>query len=129
MPVSYQKFGCLKLAGDIVGSDMPGVNRRKSAVIMAYWPSCSIQQNLNIDYSTMQVGVVKYFVKHKLCVKNINSTDKMITEYHLFAYVSWKKLHRKFDWFGAAATVCEAFLSFVAVIFNLCSVLLKDVHM
>ena len=112
VPVSYQKFGRLKLAGDIVGSDMPGVNSRKSAVIMAYWPSCSIQQNLNIDYSTMQVGVVKYFVKHKLCVKNINSTDKMITEYHLFAYVSWKKLHRKFDWFGAAVTVCESFSEF-----------------
>ena len=55
---------------------------------------------------------MKYFVKHKLCVKNINSTDKMITEYHLFAYVSWKKLHRKFDWFGAGATVCESFSEF-----------------
>ena len=28
--VSYQKFGRLKLAGNIVGSDMPGVNSRKS---------------------------------------------------------------------------------------------------
>ena len=62
IPVSYYKFGRLKLAGDIVGSEMPGVNSKQSAVVMAYWPIT--QWNLNIDYSTMQVGVVQYFVRH-----------------------------------------------------------------
>lgn len=82
---------------------MPGANSKQSAVIMAYWPST--QWNLTINYSTMQLGIVQYFVWHKICVK---SKDKTVAEYHLFAYVKWKDLHRKFDWFGTAATVCES---------------------
>ena len=34
IPVSYHKFGRLKLAGDIVGSEMPGVNSKQSAVVI-----------------------------------------------------------------------------------------------
>lgn len=82
IPVSYHKFGRLKLAGDIVGSEMPGANSKQSAVIMAYWPST--QWNLTINYNTMQVGIVQYFVWHEICVK---SKDKTVAEYHLFASV------------------------------------------
>lgn len=99
IPVSYHKFGRLKLAGDLVGSEMPGTNSKLSAVIMAYWSN--VQQNLSIDYSTMQVGVVQHFVQHKIIMNN------NVSDYHLFAYVRWKELHRNLDWFGAAATVCE----------------------
>ena len=108
IPVTYHKFGRLILAGDLIGSKMPGANSKLSSVVMAYWPSR--QQNLDIDYSTMQVGVVQYFVRHKICVKD--TANKMASEYHLFAYVKWKELHRNFDWFGAAATVCEVATEF-----------------
>lgn len=39
LPVSCHKFGYLVLAGDLVGSGMPGPSSILSAVIMAYWGS------------------------------------------------------------------------------------------
>ena len=83
---------------------MPGPNSKTSAVVMAYWPST--RQHLdNIDYSTMQVGVVQHFVRHTIRVKD--STNKMNFEHHLLAHIKWKELHRNFDWFGVVATMCE----------------------
>ena len=35
----YSKFGRITIAGDLIGSDMPGPNSRTSSVVMAYWPS------------------------------------------------------------------------------------------
>ena len=72
LPVTYHKFGCMMLANDLIGSEMPGPNSKMSAVVMAYWPSR--RQHLdNIDYSTMKVGVVQYFVRHKICLKDNTS--------------------------------------------------------
>ena len=37
--VTHYKFGCVLLAGDLIGSNMPGCNSKSSAVVMAYWPN------------------------------------------------------------------------------------------
>ena len=38
LSATMHKFGRLLLAGDLIGSNMPGRNSRASSVIMAYWP-------------------------------------------------------------------------------------------
>ena len=35
----YRKFGRATIAGDLIGSHLPGQNSRTSSVEMAYWPS------------------------------------------------------------------------------------------
>ena len=69
---------------------------------MAYWPSRGSSLN-NIDYSQMQVGVIQYFIHHKLSYCESNARKE---EEHIFAYVKWKEQHPHFDWFGVSATVC-----------------------
>ena len=112
MPVIYRKFGRAMVAGDLIGSEMPGRNSRSSAVIMAYWPSRGNCLN-DIDYSIMQVGVVQYFLWHKLCCG-------MPGSHKVESCVKWKRLHAHYDWFGASATVCEdidtlEFINFVPI--------------
>ena len=55
--VTHHKFGHVLLAGDIIGSNMPGRYSKSSAIIMAYWPSRG-QDLGSIEYSIMQVGTV-----------------------------------------------------------------------
>ena len=45
-------FGRITIAGDLIGSDMPGPNSRTSSVVMAYWPSRGNTLD-NIDYTRM----------------------------------------------------------------------------
>jgi len=103
-PVSRfcHKFGRITIAGDLIGSDMPGQNSRSSSVIMAFWPSKGNTLN-NIDYSQMQVGVVQFFMHHMLSYSN---GGDLIKEEHIFAYVLWKQMHPHFNWYGVSATVC-----------------------
>ena len=84
---------------------MPGRHSKSSAVIMAYWPSRG-QDLGSIDYSTMQVGTVQYFVRHQFhyCISGSCSYHEEVL---LFACVKWKRLHTHFDWFGSSAIVCE----------------------
>ena len=126
VPVSYRKFGRLMLAGNLVGSEMPGPNSILSAVIMAYWYTTRCDLS-NINYSTMQVGVVQYFLRHRIITSN--ATNETSVEDHLFAKVKWKVLHRHYDWFGAAATCVKIFRNFPALIFYQCRGSLKGVHM
>lgn len=104
MPVAHHKFGRLMLAGDFVGLEMPGPKSRSSAVIKAYWPSRGHDLD-SIQYSAMQVGVVQYFLQHKLCYFANNSKKE---ELHIFACVKWKSLHIHHDWYGVSATICES---------------------
>ena len=99
----YRKFGHATIAGDLIGSHLPGQNSRTSSVVMAYWPSTTRTSLLNIDYSRMQVGVVQYFISHILQYREMNVEKR---EEHVFAYVKWKKRHPHYDWFGLSATVC-----------------------
>ena len=77
------------VAGDLIGSEMPGRNSRSSAVIMAYWPSRGNCLN-DIDYSIMQVGVAQYFLWHKLCCG-------MPGSHKVESCVKWKRLHAHYD--------------------------------
>ena len=91
-----RKFGRITMAGDLVGSELPGRNSKSSSVVMAYWPGKS-QTLDNIDYSRMRVGVVQYFLRHEFAY---NSGDNVVKEEHVFAYVL------NYDWYGVPATVC-----------------------
>ena len=97
------KFGRLLLAGDLVGSNMPGRNSHASSVIMAYWPSKRSSLK-DIDYSRKQVGVVQYFLKHKV---SYTEDDMCMEHQHIFAYVKWKETHEQYNWYGISAAVCH----------------------
>ena len=97
----YQKYGRLRIAGNLIGSDMPGRHNKSSAVITALWLRKG--DNLqSIDNGIMQVGVIQYFLVHYLIFMENNDKVK-----HVFAYVLWKQPHRNRDYFGTSAIVCE----------------------
>lgn len=102
MPSVYTKFGRLRMGADVFGSKLPGPNNHSSSVVMAYWPSKGNSLS-SIDYSKFQVGVIQYFLRHKIYFNedNINNTE------HIFAFIKWKKLHQEYDWYGASAIICE----------------------
>lgn len=85
----------------IVLGDEVIASANKQAVIMAYWPStgCSLS---NIDYSKCCVGIVQYFLKHKVSF----TSDKKTVE-HIFCYVHWKQNHTFYNWFGQSAVVAS----------------------
>ena len=103
-PYSYQEYGRVLLAGDLLGSMKPGQNNRSSSVIMAFWPG-SGETLETIDYSRMRVGEVQYYIKHtiKVYTPDLNQQED---QPHFFAYVTWKKRHPDYNWFGISATVC-----------------------
>lgn len=78
----YRKFGHITIAGDLIGSRMPGPT---SSVIMAYWPGRG-NTLTNIDYARMKVGVVQYFKSHLLVYHNGGVLHK---DEHVFAYIIW----------------------------------------
>ena len=78
----YRKFGHITIAGDLIGSRMPGGS---SSVIMAYWPGRG-NTLTNIDYARMKVGVVQYFKSHLLVYHNGGVLHK---DEHVFAYILW----------------------------------------
>ena len=104
IPPFVQRYGRVKLCHDIIGSDLPGQNNRKSSVIMAHWPGTG-NQIRHGDYSRLRVGVVQYFLKHTVTVRTESRSGFQPHE-HVFAYVYWKKFHPESNWFGISAVVC-----------------------
>ena len=70
-----KKFGRATIAGNLIGSTMPGPNSRTSAAMMAYWSSSSNSLS-NIDYGRMQVGIVQFFIHHILKYNESNEERK-----------------------------------------------------
>lgn len=52
----YHKFGRSKLAGDLIGSTMPGTNSNFSSVIMSFWPHRG-NSLATIDYGCKQTNI------------------------------------------------------------------------
>ena len=102
LSATYHKFGRLQLAGDVIGSDMPGPHSHTSSVIMAYWPSRGSILT-NIDYSKRQVGIVQYYIRHKIRFVVNNETVEHV---HLFAYVKWKESHEHHSWYIWCLSYC-----------------------
>ena len=67
---------------------------------MAFWPGYGSTLT-GIDYSRMTVGVVQYFIKHTISLKDVANDIE-----HVFAYVKWKKKHEEVDYYGISASVC-----------------------
>lgn len=83
LSATYHKFGRLQLAEDLIGSDMPGPHSHTSSVIMAYWPSRGSILT-NIDYSKRQLGVIQYYIRHKI---RFVINNEIVEHVHIFAYV------------------------------------------
>ena len=62
----YDCYGCITLAGDLIGSVCPGANNCSSSVIMVSWPRDGT------EVCTMRVGCVQYFLKHQLLILEMN---------------------------------------------------------
>jgi hypothetical protein len=69
---------------------------------MAYWPGRG-DDLTRIDNSSMRVGVVQYYFRHRaeVCRENERLTVNMD-----YAYVLWKQKHPNQHWFGHSATIC-----------------------
>ena len=100
----YHEYGRISLAGDTIGSEMPGPNSHSSATIAAYWPGCGNSLS-SIDYTDRRVGKIQYFLQHKIEFHNENDTGSKKLQ-HLFCYVLWKKVHPNSNMFGQSAVVC-----------------------
>ena len=97
----YQKCGRVRIAGNLIGSDMPGPHNKSSVVITAFWLRKGDDLKL-IDNRRMQVGIIQFFVVHNLTFMINNEKVR-----HIWAYVHWKQSHRNRDYFGRSAIVCE----------------------
>ena len=86
----------IRLAGDLIGSDNNAASATASSVIMAYWPGRGDDLTV-IDNSSMRVGVVQYYFRHRaeVCKENERFTVNMD-----YAYVLWKEKHPNQHWFG-----------------------------
>ena len=100
----YDQYGRVTLAGDLIGSTLPGPNNRTSAIIMSYWPGARTGCLDTRSRSRMRVGCIKYFIKHEVSFVKDSNPHKIE---HIFAYVGWKKHHQYYDHFGKSAMVCE----------------------
>ena len=121
VPSFYQKYGHLRIAGNLIDLDMPGPHNKAYAVIAAYW----LRKGDNLqstDNNVMEIGTVQYFLVHHLKFMENNERVK-----HIFAYVCWKQLHHNRDYFGTSAIVCEQ--SFEEHNAFQCNELPVDVHM
>ena len=98
----YTKLGCITIAGDLIGSDMPGPNSRTSSVIMAYWPSRGLN---NIDFCTMQDVVVQYFIRHILSYHESYEKKRGRAHFWLLS-MEGAEQHPHYNWFGVSATIC-----------------------
>ena len=95
--ISFFSSFCCRCQKVLYGNDYIGSgNEHASAVIMAYWYSTGNSLEC-IDYSTCQVGIIQYFIKHT--IKFSGSTNK---EDH---FINWKKNHYQYDGFGKSAVV------------------------
>ena len=95
-------FGKVPLAGDLIGSVLPGANNWKSSVIMANWSGS--EDMFLVGSNGLRIGEVQYFLKHVIAIERGGSRRENIE--HVFAYVYWKKQHSNESWFGTSAVVC-----------------------
>ena len=98
----YDKYGRVTLAGELIGSTLPGRSNSASAVIVADWPGTNTETLNNI--CQLRVGRVQYFIKHELLYSKEGKSHKL---QHTFAFVLWKRHHHCYDYYGKSAIVCE----------------------
>lgn len=110
LPISY---ACQEVARTCISGQIYGSQKAKSdkcSVIVAKWP-ISYENHAE---SQLQVGIVKFFLKHKALTR-IN--NEVVAEIHIFACVEWMKAHIHSNWFGQSAIVYENTLNSLALRF------------
>lgn len=101
----YSKTGRVTLGNELIGSVMNATSCNSCSVIVAYWPSSGNTLS-NITYSHKSVGVIQYFIKHQVKLKD-SDTSETVSVQHIFAYVMWKQEHIQKDWFGISAIISQ----------------------
>ena len=102
VPPFYDCSCRVTLYGDTIGSTLNKLSSQSSSVVMAQWPSYGSNINTT-DYSGMSEGIVQYFFKHTVTLKQDSLTSKYD---HVFAFVKWRKLHENVRYYGISAAVC-----------------------
>lgn len=67
----YCQYGRVTLAGDLIGSILPGSNNSASSVIVADWPGTGN------NTCRLQVGCIQYFMKHDLSYNDNGNVHKI----------------------------------------------------
>ena len=96
----YDQYGRVALAGELIGSTLPGHNNSASAVIVADWPGTSTG-TLN-GICQLRVGCIQHFITLELSYNKNGKSHKM---QHIFVFVLWKRYHCCYDHFHFF--VCE----------------------
>ena len=108
----YRQYSRISLSGDIVGCTAPGTNTNSSSVIAAYWPGTGSVLD-TVSCTTKRVGVVQYFILHRIEFVNQESGTSVNSEFeadkldHVFCFTHWKKEHPRANWFGISAIICD----------------------
>ena len=81
----YLRSNRIRLAGALIGSDNNAASATTSFVIMAYWPTRGEDLNV-IDNSSMHVGVVQYYFRHRaeVCNKENQKCTTLHTDFACF---------------------------------------------
>lgn len=75
-------------------------------MIGAYWPSNGSSLS-TIDYSKLNMGVIQYFLKHTVSMKDKCGRTKDF--HHILCDVKWFISHPESHWFGTSAVITHAF--------------------
>lgn len=100
----YLRANKAVIADEIVGSACS--RSKKASVIGAYWPSNGSSLS-TIDYSKLNIGVIQYFLKHTMSMKDKCGRTKDF--HHILCDVKWFISHPESHWFGTSTVIAHAF--------------------
>lgn len=93
------KVNRVMLNNEIIGSVCS--RSKKASVIGAYWPS---EGSLSaIDYTRLQIGIIQYFIEHKVVFKEESGSS--LEQNCLLCCVKWLKPHSEHNYFGSSVIV------------------------
>ena len=94
------KVNRVMLNNEIIGSVCS--RSKKASVIGAYWPS---EGSLSaIDYTRLQIGIIQYFIEHKIVLKESGSS---LEQTYLLCCMKWLMPHSEHNYFGNSVIVAQ----------------------
>lgn len=95
------KVSRVMLNNDIIGSVCS--RSKKASVIGAFWPSEGSVSS--IDYTRLQIGIIQYFIEHKVVLKEEGGSS--LEQTCLLCCVKWFKPHPEHNYFGNSVIVAQ----------------------
>lgn len=96
----YEYFYRLKVFNEAYSSVKAKSNH--SSAICAYW--AGVGGEITSDLNTLRVGLIQYFVKHKVCITASSQSKRIV---NIFARVHWYRTHLREEWFHHRALVAS----------------------